>query len=77
MITAEEMDITVINSCKDVAKAKTVIEGALGQSTGRFGTGIGLPTIRRPVTKLIGRLDFQFTADQVLRSWVFYTGGFE
>ncbi len=64
-VTREEIDVTVFNACNDVASARAIIEGASARSTSRQGTGIGLPTIRRLVAKLVGRLDFQYTADQV------------
>jgi len=64
-ITGDEIDVTVWNTCSDISNARANIEGGGTGKTTRFGTGIGLPTIRRLMAKLLGRLDFEFTADCV------------
>jgi ribonuclease-3 len=65
IITASEIDVSVWNTCRDVAAAKLNVGAVGGHASSILGTGIGVATIKRLAGKLLGTVAYQFEEWQV------------
>jgi hypothetical protein len=64
-ISAHELDLVVWNRCEDISLARQSLESRQTRTRSGYGTGSGLPIIRRLIGKMLGRLDFQYLTDEV------------